>query len=58
MLIAFEREFKVLIENLILKIRFENTQISLSVCTIEDILKKKIFHNVKFDIIQRIFLER
>jgi Na+/phosphate symporter len=58
MSIAFEREFNVSIKNLILKIRFENTQISLFVCTIEDILKEKISHNVKLDIIQRIFLKR
>jgi hypothetical protein len=58
MSIAFERKSRVSNKNLILKIRFENTQISLFVCTIENIFKKKIFHNVKFDIIQRIFLER
>jgi hypothetical protein len=58
MSIAFERKSRVSSENLILKTRFENTQISLFVCTIENILRKKIFHNVKLDIIQRIFLKR
>jgi hypothetical protein len=58
MSIVFERKSRVSNENLILKTRFENTQISLFVCTIENIFKNKISHNVKLDIIQRIFLKR
>jgi hypothetical protein len=58
MSIAFERKFKVSIENLILKTRLENTQTSLFVCTIEHNFREKILHDVKLDIIQRIFLER
>ena len=50
--------FKISNENILFRIWFSRQQISTSICLIENIIDEKIFHNVKFNIIQRVFLKK